>query len=64
VFAFTRASDGVRFRCELSSNHEHGVEAQVFINDQLVICQQFADRALAIQWANIEREFFEKGPQR
>ena len=61
VFAFTRASDGVRFRCELSLNNEHGVEAQLFINDHLVISQQFTNRALAIQWAKVERECFEKG---
>ena len=63
VFAFTRASDGVRFRCELSLNNDH-VEAQLFINDQLVIRQQFTNRALAIQWANVERECFEKGGER
>jgi hypothetical protein len=62
LFEFVRESDHEHFRCELRTHGgEWGVEAQFWINDELLIGRRFDTRALAVQWATVEREYIEKG---
>jgi hypothetical protein len=62
LFEFVRESDHEHFRCELGTHGgEWGVEAQFFVRGDLFIARRFDTRALAVQWASIEREHIEKG---
>jgi len=38
-----------------------GVEAQFRMDGELLIARRFDTRALAVQWATVEREHIEKG---
>jgi hypothetical protein len=40
---------------------EWGVEAQFYRNEEFLIGRRFDTRALAVQWAELEREAIEKG---
>ncbi len=61
LFAFVRQSDHAHVRCELCHYGGWGVEAQFIVNDHLLIGRRFYTRALAVQWAELEREVIEKG---
>jgi len=61
LFEFWVESKRAHYRCELRSVGEWGVEAQFFKNGDLLIAQRFDTKALAVQWAVVEREHFEKG---
>jgi hypothetical protein len=62
LFEFVRESDHEHFRCELRTHGgEWGVEAQFFVRGDLFIARRFDTRALAVQWATIERKHIEKG---
>jgi hypothetical protein len=51
----------VTWSCELRTHGEHGVEAQILRDGDLVIGRTFIMRALAVQWAELERTAIEKG---
>ena len=56
LFEFVRESDHAHFRCELRTHGgEWGVEAQFWMNGELLIGRRFDARALAVQWAMVER---------
>jgi hypothetical protein len=62
LFEFVRESDHAHFRCELRYHGDvWGVEPQFCMNGELLIGRRFDTRALAVQWATIEREHIEKG---
>jgi hypothetical protein len=62
LFEFVRESDRSHFRCELRYHGDvWGVEAQFWMNGELLIGRRFDTRALALQWAMVEREHIEKG---
>jgi hypothetical protein len=58
-----RASDRAPMTCELRFHGESfGWEAQFFERGQLLYAHGgFVTRALAVQWAEREREFFTRG---
>jgi hypothetical protein len=47
--------------CELHYHGEYGVEAQFLRDGELLIGRRFDSRALAVQWAELERDAIEKG---
>ena len=47
--------------CELKYHGEFGVEAQIFKNAELLVGYRHQTRALAVQWAEQERQDIEKG---
>ena len=53
LFEFVRGRD--RFACELRYHGAYGVEAQIYVNGELLIGRRFDTRALAVQWAEEER---------
>ncbi len=61
LFEFVRESDHAHFRCELRTYEGWGVEAQFWMNGELLIGRRFDTRALAVQWATVERPHLEKG---
>ncbi len=61
LFEFVRESDLAHFRCEPRTHGERGVEAQFWTNGELLVGRRFDTRALAVQWAVVERERLEKG---
>jgi hypothetical protein len=62
LFEFWRESDHAHFRCELRTHGgERGVDLQFWMNGELLIGRRFVTRALAVQWATIEREHIAKG---
>ncbi len=63
LFEFLRDSDHAHFRCVLRVHGEWGVEAQFWMNGELLIAQRFNTRALAVQWAVVERQAIEKGEE-
>jgi hypothetical protein len=60
VWEFVRARDHKRFRCELRGHGEYGWEAQIFDDLDHFISRRFPTRALAIAWAESEREALAK----
>jgi hypothetical protein len=53
--------DHVRWLCELRDHGEvHGVEAQFYQNEEFSHSRRFNTRALAVQWAELERKAIEK----
>jgi hypothetical protein len=48
----------VTWSCELRYHGEWGVEAQILRDGDLVIGRRFDTRALAVQWAELERCLF------
>jgi hypothetical protein len=59
---FVHETDHAHFRCELRTDGgEWGVEARFFVRGDLFIARRFDTRAMAVQWATIEREHIEKG---
>ncbi len=57
LFEFVRESDHAYFHCELRYHGDFwGVEAQSLINGDLLIARRFETKALAVQWASLERE--------
>jgi hypothetical protein len=61
LFEFVRDSDRAHFRCALRTYNGWGVEAQFWMNGELLIARRFDTRALAVQWAVVERKAIEKG---
>jgi hypothetical protein len=61
LFEFVRASDRAPMSCELRFNGESfGWEAQFFERGELVLSHgAFVMRALAVQWAELERKAME-----
>jgi hypothetical protein len=62
LFAFVRASDGARLRCELRFHGEsYGWEAQFLEGGGFSFYARggFVTRALAVQWAEVERAAME-----
>jgi hypothetical protein len=61
--AFVRERDKKRFDCELRFNGEsYGCEAQIFEQGELFTTHgRFVTRAMAVQWAEEMRNFFEVG---
>jgi hypothetical protein len=53
--------DHVDSRCELRIHSEWCVEAQFFRQGDVLIGRRFDSRALAMQWAMVERQEIEKG---
>ena len=51
------------FSCELKYHGEVGVEAQIFENGDLIVGRRFDTRQLAVNWALLEKEDFEKGSE-
>ena len=49
------------YTCELKNPGEFGVEAQIFVNADLVIGRRFDTRTLAVNWAMLEKADIEKG---
>jgi hypothetical protein len=49
------------FTCELKYHGEFGVEAQIFEDGWLLVGRRFDTRALAANWAMLEKEDLEKG---
>jgi hypothetical protein len=62
LFTFVRSSDQVPMTCELRHHGEpYGWEAQFFERGELVIARgPFDTRALAVQWAELERAAIER----
>ncbi len=61
LFEFVRASDRAQIRCDLRYHRDFwGVEAQFLLNGDVLIARRFDTRALAVQWAELEREAIEK----
>jgi len=58
LFAFLRGHD--RFTCELRAHGRFGVEAQFFQNEEFWYGRRFDTRALAVQWAELERQAIER----
>jgi hypothetical protein len=58
LFEFLSGFD--RFRCELRDGSPHGVDAQFFLNENLLCRRRFDTRALAVQWAEGERKAMER----
>jgi len=46
---------------ELRYHGEYGVGAQFFKQGNLLIARRFDTKAVAVQWAELEREHIEKG---
>ena len=44
------------FSCELKYHGEFGVEAQIFENGDLIVGYRHQTRALAVQWAERQRD--------
>jgi len=62
LFEFVRESDHARLRCKLPTHEGWGVEAQLWINGELLIGRRFdIHAALAVQWAMVERDHIAKG---
>jgi hypothetical protein len=61
LFEFVRELDHAHFRCELRTYEGFGVEAIFWKEGKLLIARRFDTRALAVQWATLEREHIEKG---
>jgi glutaredoxin-related protein len=61
LFEFIRNLDQAHFRCELRSHDGWGIEAQFWMNGELLIGRRFDTRALAVQWAMAERQALEQG---
>ncbi len=61
LFEFVRQTDRAHFRCELRTHGGWGIEAQFWMNGELLIGRRCDTRALAVQWAVVEREHLEKG---
>jgi len=61
LFEFVRELDHARFRCELRSHGEWGIEAQWFKDGDFLIAHQFDTRVQAVLWAEAERVEIEKG---
>jgi hypothetical protein len=53
--------DHSTWSCELRDDGKYGVEAHIRCEGELVISRRFADRALATQWAEHQRNAIEKG---
>jgi hypothetical protein len=53
-------SDHAHFKCELRYHAEWGVEAQFLKNGELLIGRRLDTKALAVQWAHLEREAIER----
>jgi hypothetical protein len=62
LFEFLRASDGAPMSCELRCNGDpFGWEAQFFDRGELLFSRGgFLTRALAMQWAELERQALER----
>jgi hypothetical protein len=56
-----RRADHHTFSCELRYHGEFGVEAQFLRDGDLLIGRRFDTKALAVQWANLERQDLEQG---
>jgi hypothetical protein len=50
--------------CELRYHGQHGVEAQFLVDREFRLSRRFDSKELAIQWAEQERPFIEKGEDR
>jgi hypothetical protein len=62
LFEFVRISDRAQFRCELRYRGDFwGVEAEVFKQGCLLIARRFETKALAMRWAELERQQIENG---
>ena len=63
LWALVRKRDKKRFECELRFNGEsYGWEAQIFEGGEIFTTHgRFVTRALAVQWAEETRKFFEIG---
>jgi hypothetical protein len=48
------------YTCELKYHNEFGVEAQIFVNADLIIGRRFDTRQLAVNWAMLEKADIEK----
>jgi hypothetical protein len=59
LFEFRRGCD--QFTCELRYEDKWCVEAIVFLNAELFMCQRFDARPMAVQWAEEVRTVIEKG---
>src|SRR5262245_44087673 len=53
--------DQAHFRGVLRMHEGWGVEAQFWMDGELLIASRFDTRPLAVQWATLEREHIEKG---
>jgi len=62
LWAFVRQSDKKRFECELRFHGEsYGWEAQIFEQGELWVAHgHFVTRALAVQWAELERRALDR----
>ena len=49
------------FACELKDHCEFSVEAQIFENGDLLVRRRFDTRALAVNWAMLDKEDLQKG---
>ena len=61
LYEFIRESDQAQFRCELQTYEGWGVEAIFWMDGELLTARRFDTRALAVQWATIEREHIAQG---
>ena len=52
----------VTWSCELLDHGAYGVEAQILRDGEFVIGRRFDTRALAVQWAELEREAMKGNP--
>ncbi len=57
---FTLTRDGHRLDCELRYHGEYGVEARFLRDGELSIGRRFDTKALAVQWAELEREAWQR----
>jgi hypothetical protein len=64
LFEFTRASDRAPMMCELRGHGEFGWEVQFLERGELLYSRRFDTRALAIQWAELERAALEEAESR
>jgi hypothetical protein len=49
--------------CELRYHGAYGVEAQFLVDREFRLSRRFDTKELAIQWAELERPFLEKGDE-
>jgi hypothetical protein len=61
LFEFVRASDRAPMSCILRPGVEFGVEALILERGELFCSRRFDTRALAVQWAELERVAMEEG---
>ncbi len=61
LFEFVRRSDRTLFRCELRYHNDSSVEVQFYEDSELHVGRRFDTKALAVQWARVERRASKKG---